>query len=178
MGLSLEIYMEKIGRNLVCNSFYMESEVVANISGSNTIKQIKKESEVNVMDMCYDGTLVLPSSYAVMDEEEMSYLEGGGTAVVYGTASQIRSRLTAIIGASLVGTGASAALGFLLGNVGGAIISTILGGGWFGSYRSCASKAHNQVESIIRKYGKSRKCKMTTTYSFAYMCTGVSVKVA
>ena len=38
------------------------------------------------MDMCYDGTLVLPSSYAVMDEEEMSYLEGGGTAVVYGTA--------------------------------------------------------------------------------------------
>ena len=34
----------------------------------------------------------LPSSYAVMDEEEMSYLEGGGTAVVYGTASQIRSR--------------------------------------------------------------------------------------
>ena len=31
-------------------------------------------------------------------EEEMSYLEGGGTAVVYGTASQIRSRLTAIIG--------------------------------------------------------------------------------
>lgn len=27
------------------------------------------------MDMCYDGTLVLPSSYAVMDEEEMSYLE-------------------------------------------------------------------------------------------------------
>lgn len=26
------------------------------------------------MDMCYDGTLVLPSSYAVMDEEEMSYL--------------------------------------------------------------------------------------------------------
>lgn len=34
-------------------------------------KKIRKESEVNVMDMCYDGTLVLPSSYAVMDEEEM-----------------------------------------------------------------------------------------------------------
>ena len=29
------------------------------------------------MDMCYDGALVLPSSYAVMDEEEMTYLEGG-----------------------------------------------------------------------------------------------------
>ena len=29
------------------------------------------------MDMCYDGALVLPSSYAVMNEEEMSYTEGG-----------------------------------------------------------------------------------------------------
>ena len=29
------------------------------------------------MDMCYDGALVLPSSYAVMDEEEMCYTEGG-----------------------------------------------------------------------------------------------------
>ncbi len=29
------------------------------------------------MDMCYDGALVMPSSYAVMDEEEMMYLEGG-----------------------------------------------------------------------------------------------------
>ena len=29
------------------------------------------------MDMCYDGTLVLPSSYAMMDEHEMSYTEGG-----------------------------------------------------------------------------------------------------
>lgn len=30
------------------------------------------------MDMCYDGALVMPSSYAVMDEEEMCYVEGGG----------------------------------------------------------------------------------------------------
>ena len=29
------------------------------------------------MELCYDGALVLPSSYAVMDEEEMTYLEGG-----------------------------------------------------------------------------------------------------
>ena len=29
------------------------------------------------MDMCYDGALVLPSSYAVMNEEEMTYMEGG-----------------------------------------------------------------------------------------------------
>lgn len=29
------------------------------------------------MEMCYDGALVMPSSYAVMNEEEMTYLEGG-----------------------------------------------------------------------------------------------------
>ena len=30
------------------------------------------------MEMCYDGALVMPSSYAVMSEEEMTYVEGGG----------------------------------------------------------------------------------------------------
>lgn len=34
------------------------------------------------MDMCYDGALVMPSSYAVMDEEEMTYVEGGGLATL------------------------------------------------------------------------------------------------
>lgn len=29
------------------------------------------------MEMCYDGALVMPSSYAVMDEDEMTYVEGG-----------------------------------------------------------------------------------------------------
>lgn len=30
------------------------------------------------MEMCYDGALVMPSSYAVMDAEDMIYVEGGG----------------------------------------------------------------------------------------------------
>lgn len=29
------------------------------------------------MEMCYDGALVIPSNYAVMDEKEMTYVEGG-----------------------------------------------------------------------------------------------------
>ncbi len=29
------------------------------------------------MEMNYDGVLVMPSSYAVMNEEEMTYVEGG-----------------------------------------------------------------------------------------------------
>ena len=35
------------------------------------------------MELCYDGALVLPSSYAVMDEEEMTYTEGGGRSRTY-----------------------------------------------------------------------------------------------
>lgn len=29
------------------------------------------------MEMCYDGALVMPSSYALMNEDEMMYVEGG-----------------------------------------------------------------------------------------------------
>lgn len=32
------------------------------------------------MEMCYSGALVMPSCYAVMDEEEMMYLEGGAAS--------------------------------------------------------------------------------------------------
>ena len=38
--------------------------------------------DVNVMDMCYDGTLVLPSNYAVMDEEEMMLFGMSRTYIV------------------------------------------------------------------------------------------------
>ena len=60
------------------------------------------------MDMCYDGALVLPSSYAVMDEEEMCYTEGGGCVSTDNIAWAID------IGCALCGIYASAC-GELLG---------------------------------------------------------------
>lgn len=33
------------------------------------------------MEMCYDGALVMPSSYAVMSEDEMTYVDGGAWSV-------------------------------------------------------------------------------------------------
>lgn len=33
------------------------------------------------MEMCYEGALVMPSSYAVMNEEEMTYVEGGAVSL-------------------------------------------------------------------------------------------------
>lgn len=42
------------------------------------MKEIRKikglTTRTQKMEMCYDGALVMPSSYAVMDEEEMEYL--------------------------------------------------------------------------------------------------------
>ena len=43
------------------------------------------------MEMCYDGTLVMPSSYAVMDEEEMTYVEGG-KAITIATSREYLSK--------------------------------------------------------------------------------------
>ena len=31
-----------------------------------------------LMEMCYDGTLVMPANYAVVSEDEMTYVDGGG----------------------------------------------------------------------------------------------------
>lgn len=73
------------------------------------------------MDMCYDGVLVMPSSYAVMSEEEMTYMEGGiyfsnktlctiGKTVFYCTAFNP-------IGTVLVGLGVYKAYGILCAGV-------------------------------------------------------------
>ena len=42
------------------------------------------------MDMCYDGALVMPSSYARM-KEEMCYVEGG-TSTIKGTAKRLKTQ--------------------------------------------------------------------------------------
>lgn len=46
------------------------------------------------MDMCYDGALVMPSNYAVMNEEEMTYVEGGAVL-----AKVSYKKLTSFLGA-------------------------------------------------------------------------------
>ncbi len=40
------------------------------------------------MEMCYEGALVMPSSYAVMSEEEMTYVEGGWSWKILGQSLQ------------------------------------------------------------------------------------------
>ena len=55
----------------------MDRDSYGNLKNLVTLLISKTKKEENVMDMSYDGTLVMPSSYALMDEEEMMYVEGG-----------------------------------------------------------------------------------------------------
>ena len=84
------------------------------------------------MEMCYDGALVMPSSYAVMSEEEMTYVEGGWTYTLKKTKSKALSYLkkwrnyyAAMAGISLglVLTPASTAGWLGLGNHGACLYS-------------------------------------------------------
>lgn len=61
------------------------------------------------MVMTYDGALVMPSSYAVMEQEEMTYVEGGGTVRVTVKKSTIQNLISVISGA-VTGTAVALAL--------------------------------------------------------------------
>ena len=51
------------------------------------------------MEMTYRGALVMPSSYAMMDEEEMTYLEGGKNADTLGYNVSYLCKIGAQLGA-------------------------------------------------------------------------------
>lgn len=52
------------------------------------------------MEMCYAGALEMPSNYALMCEEEMTYVEGGGTVTITIKKSTIQGVIGTISGAA------------------------------------------------------------------------------
>lgn len=87
--------------------------------------------------MCYDGALVMPSNYVVMNEEEMTYVEGGyylkqsdcnAIAFAIGaTASMSVSTVATLIstkGATAIAAAMSTipVIGWILGAYGGVIL--------------------------------------------------------
>ena len=126
------------------------------------------------MEMYYDGALVMPKNYAVVNEEEMTYVEGGATAYVYSSAKDIQKRLSNVICASLVETGLCAAIGFILGGVFGAVITGGLADGYFYSWRNCAGSAYDTVQNILNQYGNVQ-CVLKTSYTLGAYVTGMTV---
>ena len=84
------------------------------------------------MEMCYDGALVMPGSYAVMSEDEMTYVEGGikVSSWVVGAAIDVALSAIGIWNVSaigwLMGKGLSKLCNGITKKVGSKIIGKIL----------------------------------------------------
>ncbi|WP_026656950.1 MULTISPECIES: hypothetical protein [unclassified Butyrivibrio] len=127
------------------------------------------------MGNCLCAAIDMPLSYSLMDEEEMTYVEGGGSTQFTDTAEAIRGRLDGMIGlaatADLIATFGKA-LGFIPLQqaimVGVGVIAT--------SYVKGANDIYSDVEKIIRDKGKRQLVQLTLDYSVLWICTGMSVK--
>ena len=75
------------------------------------------------MTMCYDGALVMPSSYAVMDEEEMTYVEGGLKVSTWVAATAIDIAVTLMFGGA-----ATTAMGWLISKGMGKLTNALIKG--------------------------------------------------
>ena len=88
------------------------------------VKQnMKNEGGVSKMVMTYDGALVMPSSYAVMNEEEMTYVEGGIKIATWVGTAVIDAAVTVAFGGA-----ATTAVGWLLGKGVGAVTNALVSG--------------------------------------------------
>lgn len=72
------------------------------------------------MEMCYDGALVLPNNYAMMSDDEMTYVEGGIACKTLGRI--IDGGITIISFLCGVGSGVSMIREILRRNTKGAIL--------------------------------------------------------
>ena len=86
------------------------------------------------MEMCYNGALVMPSNYAIVNDNEMEYVEGGGTLAITLKKEFLRDFVTAscsaigiIIGTIIVG-GSSAGTAAVVGGAIGGALGWIIGG--------------------------------------------------
>ena len=110
------------------------------------------------MEMCYDGALVMPSSYAVMNENEMMYLEGGAIKIRVNATTCNRiaalacagAGVCAVVGAicSIVSGGLSWAAGLTLA---GGLLTIASGLFW---YASTYNVIELGVNSRNRAYAK------------------------
>lgn len=123
------------------------------------------------MEMCYDGVLVMPSNYVAMDEEEMTYVEGGGTTTYKMTAYQAMKYCegmvkyyTGVQGISLLSTCLTLGAGGVLSGINGIALSS-----WLGAY--------NDACDIYCDYGRNKKTKIVIKTIFS-ATAGVTCKVA
>lgn len=118
------------------------------------------------MEMCYEGTLAMPSNYVVMDSEEMSYAEGG--AVLTYTDSRNILAAIAINPTTIVAIGVSivvakrivSRVAAVMGGVVGWAAAVILG--------VAVSFVAAQLITFARGIGLSAVKKRSVDFSFGF----------
>lgn len=127
------------------------------------------------MEKNYNGTLVMPAFYTSVTAEEMTYVEGGGTCKVKGTAKYLKNKAAGYMAAwfALCGgysvtaaVAAGSGVGIALGAIAG------LGAGYCGFAGNCYREAYNYFSTKSQK--ASTKYYMTTITFLGMFVTGVN----
>ncbi len=118
------------------------------------------------MVMTYDGALVMPSSYAMMEQEEMTYVEGGDR-VYYDTLKNAKNYFAFVMGAAASFGGASSQIAY----VGG------IGTFYYGMLFASAVNCFNQCKTWLNSYKESQRTKVTE-HTISGVISGYSVALA
>lgn len=123
------------------------------------------------MEKYYDGALVMPKTYAVVDEEEMTYVDGGKYYSKTVTVSVAKSYFGKVAGIYAGGVGTSA---YATPACPPLFAITDL----FFAYSAWrAMDCFNKVSKWEHKYGPNRACKVGINVVFKYLVTGVDVEL-
>ena len=122
------------------------------------------------MTMTYDGTMVMPNNYAVVTEDEMTYVDGGVYTSAIKTLKTAQSFFEGALFGYLMGTavsaiGTTAFLGF--------VVTDIFFG--YNSWRTfdCLHK----VNKWISQYGDNKLCKIGMDVWFGFVVGGLDVEL-
>jgi hypothetical protein len=128
---------------------------------------IRKEFK---MEMMYNGTLVMPNNYAVVNEEEMTYVEGGGTFYIQigkkspiitalGVAANIKTRAAVLAKLEAMGVAIAGAI-----EVGTAGLGSLYAGAFILSWSSVASTIAGMVVEKGINAIKGKKFKIVSGF--------------
>ena len=119
-------------------------------------------------------TLVMPSNYVVMNDEEMCYLEGGKSVVEKGTAGRLKNVAATYMACwyALAGGYTYAAAASVASTVGVGVGVGVVAG-LTATYCTFAGNEFRQAYNYFSKQKSNTNCKMTMVSWFGIL-TGVS----
>lgn len=116
------------------------------------------------MEMCYDGALVMPSSYAMMTEDEMTYVEGGAETEGYQLNGWAKALVVGVVAVASVAVLTAIATGTIAIAIAG--FATVMKYGIMGTLISYIG-AKAAVTTVLTCMGASATLVATLVAKFA-----------